>query len=73
MKDFLFNRYDVWLVDWRTSCNLPLTQVESKYSLDDCAAFDYPAAIDKVLEVTNKVRHIAQAERCKLVENSYAM
>ena len=55
MKYFSFTRYDVWLVDWRTSCNLPLTQVESKYTLDDCAAYDYPAAIDKVLEVTNKV------------------
>ena len=55
MKYFSFTRYDVWLVDWRTSCNLPLTQVESRYTLDDCAAYDYPAAIDKVLEVTNKV------------------
>ncbi|XP_028394624.1 uncharacterized protein LOC114518825 isoform X2 [Dendronephthya gigantea] len=45
--------YDVWLVDWRTSCNLPL-MVEKRYTLDDCAAYDYPAAIDKVLEITKK-------------------
>ena len=44
----------MWLVDWRTSSNLPL-MVENNYTLDDCAAYDYPAAIDKVLDVTNEV------------------
>ena len=48
-------RYDVWLVDWRTSCDLPWT-VYQDYTLDDCAAYDYPAAIDKVLEITKQVR-----------------
>jgi hypothetical protein len=51
---FILSRYDVWLVDWRTSCNLPL-MVEKNYTLDDCAAYDYPAAIDKVLDVTDEV------------------
>ena len=45
----------MWLVDWRTSCDLP-SMVERKYTLDDCAKYDYPAAIDKVLEITAKVR-----------------
>ncbi|CAH3174456.1 unnamed protein product [Porites lobata] len=47
------HRYDVWLVDWRTSCNLP-SMVRKDYSLDDCAAFDYPAAINKVIEITKQ-------------------
>lgn len=49
-----FLRYDVWLVDWRVSCDLPWA-VNQDYTLDDCAAFDYPAAIDKVLEITQQV------------------
>lgn len=49
----LEHRYDVWLVDWRTSCNLP-SMVRKDYTLDDCAAFDYPAAIQKVLDVTKQ-------------------
>lgn len=49
-----FLRYDVWLVDWRVSCDLPWA-VYQDYTLDDCAAFDYPAAINKVLEITQQV------------------
>lgn len=49
-----FLRYDVWLVDWRVSCDLPWA-VYQDYTLDDCAAFDYPAAINKVLEITLQV------------------
>lgn len=52
---FLYvTRYDVWLVDWRTSCNLP-SMVRRDYTLDDCATYDYPAAIDKVIEITGQV------------------
>jgi len=29
--------------------------VSRKYTLDDCAAYDYPAAINKVIEVTQQV------------------
>ena len=50
----LVTRYDVWLVDWRVSCNLP-SMVRKDYTLDDCAAYDYPAAINKVIEVTKQV------------------
>ena len=49
-----FASYDVWLVDWRTSCNL-LSLGHGNYTLDDCAAYDYPAAINKVIEVTKQV------------------
>lgn len=51
---FFFARYDVWLVDWRTSCRLP-SMARNDYTLDDCAAYDYPAAIDKVIEITKQV------------------
>ncbi|XP_078381781.1 uncharacterized protein LOC144664495 isoform X2 [Oculina patagonica] len=47
------HRYDVWLVDWRVSCDLPWA-VYQDYTLDDCAKLDYPAAIDKVLEITKQ-------------------
>ena len=50
----LLKRYDVWLVDWRVSCNLP-SMVRRDYTLDDCAAYDYPAAINKVIELTKQV------------------
>ena len=50
----LLTRYDVWLVDWRVSCNLP-SMARRDYTLDDCAAYDYPAAINKVIEVTKQV------------------
>ena len=32
------------------------------YTLDDCAAYDYPAAINKVIEVTKKVSLVYRAE-----------
>jgi cholesterol oxidase len=44
------HHYDVWLLDYRASIELP--EAESKFSGDDIAQFDYPAAISKVLEVT---------------------
>lgn len=47
-------RYDVWLVDWRLSCDLPWA-VFNNYTMEDCAAFDYPAAINEVLEITKQV------------------
>jgi pimeloyl-ACP methyl ester carboxylesterase len=38
--------YDVWLLDWRASIQLPLTQ----FTLDQAARNDYPTAIRFVLE-----------------------
>ena len=56
-------RYDVWLVDWRASCDLPWA-VYQDYTLDDCAAYDYPAAIDKVLEITQQVSKEVESLPC---------
>ena len=61
-------RYDVWLADWRTSCDL-LWTVYHDYTLDDCAAYDYPAAIDKVLEVTKQVQFISSVRIFPCVGN----
>ncbi|KAL9984027.1 hypothetical protein ACROYT_G006282 [Oculina patagonica] len=47
------HRYDVWLADWRASCDLPWA-IYSDYTLDDCAKYDCPALIDKVLEITKQ-------------------
>ncbi|MBJ6766031.1 alpha/beta hydrolase [Myxococcaceae bacterium JPH2] len=40
--------YDTWLLDWRASTEMPLTQ----FSLDEAAANDMPAAVKKMRQVT---------------------
>jgi hypothetical protein len=40
--------YDVWLLNWRASIDLP----PNEWTLDDAAVNDHPAAVDKVLELT---------------------
>jgi cholesterol oxidase len=42
--------YDVWLLDYRASIELPVSQ--QQYTADDIALKDYPAAVDKVKAVT---------------------
>ena len=44
--------YDAWLFDYRASPVLP--SAKTRFSLDDVAQRDWPAAIDKVLEVSGK-------------------
>ncbi|MBM7107785.1 GMC family oxidoreductase N-terminal domain-containing protein [Brevibacillus laterosporus] len=41
--------YDVWLLDWRASIELPFHHCQ--FTLDDAAQFDYPAAISKIRSV----------------------
>ncbi|MDH5258069.1 MAG: hypothetical protein OEX07_08665, partial [Gammaproteobacteria bacterium] len=49
--EFLYeNGYDIWLFDYRASP--ALKSGSTQFTLDDIAAFDYPAAVDKVIEVT---------------------
>lgn len=51
LAEFLYaNGYDVWLLDWRCSPRLP--SAGSKYTIDDVATEDYPAAVNKVREVS---------------------
>lgn len=42
--------YDVWLLDYRSSTLLPASKAQ--YTADDVATRDWPAAVDKVREVT---------------------
>jgi cholesterol oxidase len=44
------NGYDVWLLDFRASVNLPVSQTQ--FSADDVALRDYPAAVDEVRRLT---------------------
>ena len=52
-KDFvealLDHGYDVWLENWRASIDLE----PNKWTLDEAAINDHPAAVEKVLEETN--------------------
>jgi cholesterol oxidase len=54
--------YDVWLLDFRVSIDLPASHMES--TADDVANFDYPAAVAKVKEVTG-------AETVQMVVHCY--
>lgn len=40
--------YDVWLLNWRASIDLP----PNEWTLDQAAAFDHPAAVSRVLSET---------------------
>jgi pimeloyl-ACP methyl ester carboxylesterase len=40
--------YDVWLENWRASIDLP----PCKWTLDEAALYDHPAAVNKVVELT---------------------
>jgi cholesterol oxidase len=47
---FTADGYDVWLLDYRASIDLP--HAVAPYDADDVAAIDYPEAIDKVCSLT---------------------
>ncbi|MGB5984112.1 MAG: alpha/beta fold hydrolase [Desulfobacterales bacterium] len=51
LLEYLYlNGYDVWLLDYRSSIQLPAS--ETPYTADDIATRDYPAAVEKVRELT---------------------
>ncbi len=51
LLEYLFvHRYDVWLLDYRASIELPASKTQ--FSADEIARYDYPAAIDKVRKIT---------------------
>ena len=47
---------DVWCLDFRMSNHFPYNLTRHKYSMDDVALFDHPAAIAKVREVVGPAR-----------------
>ncbi|MFN2606634.1 MAG: alpha/beta fold hydrolase [Acidimicrobiales bacterium] len=51
LLEFLFaHGYDVWLLDYRASVDLPVSR--TRFSADEIATYDYPAAVAKVQQVT---------------------
>jgi pimeloyl-ACP methyl ester carboxylesterase len=52
--------YDVWMENWRASIDLP----ENRWTLDQAALFDHPAAVDKVIAETGaeEVRAIVHCQ-----------
>jgi cholesterol oxidase len=51
LVEYLFaHGFDVWLLDYRASIDLPASY--GQFSGDEIAKHDYPAAVDKVREVT---------------------
>ncbi|MGH4008971.1 MAG: alpha/beta fold hydrolase [Pseudonocardiaceae bacterium] len=51
LLEFLYaHGYDVWLLDFRASIDLPASG--TRFSADDVAQYDYPAAVAKVREIT---------------------
>ncbi len=51
LTEYLYaHGYDVWLLDFRSSIELPYAQTQ--YTADDIARYDYPAAVQKVRDLT---------------------
>lgn len=52
LLEFLYaHGYDVWLLDYRGG-SIELPASAQRFSADDVAQYDYPAAVTKVREVT---------------------
>ncbi|MGW7822006.1 alpha/beta hydrolase [Streptomyces puniciscabiei] len=42
--------YEPWLLDWRGSCRLPYNETGQRYTYDDVALYDIPAAVARIRE-----------------------
>lgn len=40
--------YEPWLLDWRGSCRLPYNETGQRYTYDDVALYDIPAAVSHI-------------------------
>ncbi|MEU0055751.1 alpha/beta fold hydrolase [Streptomyces sp. NPDC006334] len=40
--------YEPWLLDWRGSCRLPYNETGQRYTYDDVALYDIPAAVEHI-------------------------
>jgi alpha-beta hydrolase superfamily lysophospholipase len=40
--------YEPWLLDWRGSCRLPYNETGGRYTYDDVALYDIPAAVSHI-------------------------
>lgn len=51
LTEYLWKQgFDVWLVDWRGSILVPAS--EGRFNADECARYDYPAASQRIMELT---------------------
>ena len=56
LEFFLEKEFDVWLFETRLSTACPWVSSLHRYTIDDMINYDIPAAVDKVLEITEEVR-----------------
>ncbi|MFR9752786.1 alpha/beta hydrolase [Nocardia sp. 004] len=42
--------YEPWLLDWRGSCRLPYNETGARFTYDDVAVYDIPAAVTTIRE-----------------------
>lgn len=50
VDSLLDDGYEPWLLDWRGSCRLPYNETGQRYTYDDVALHDIPAAVSHIRE-----------------------
>lgn len=55
---------DVWTVDYRGSCRFPYNLERTRYTLDDIALFDHPAALAELRRHTGPQRRVHVIAHC---------
>lgn len=55
---------DVWTLDYRMSNRLPYNRSMHRYTMDDIALYDYPAALDELRRVVGHDRRIHVIAHC---------
>ncbi|MFD9389921.1 alpha/beta hydrolase [Streptomyces sp. NPDC060000] len=48
VDSLLDDGYEPWLLDWRGSCRLPYNETGQRYTYDDVALYDIPAAVSHI-------------------------
>ncbi|NUQ95552.1 MAG: esterase [Streptomyces sp.] len=56
--------YEPWLLDWRGSCRLPYNATGRKYTYDDVALYDIPAAVSHVRARIGEDRPLFAVAHC---------
>ncbi|WP_405876180.1 MULTISPECIES: alpha/beta hydrolase [unclassified Streptomyces] len=56
--------YEPWLLDWRGSCRLPYNHTGQKYTYDDVALYDIPAAVSYIRSRIGEDRPLFAVAHC---------
>ncbi|MCD9879814.1 alpha/beta hydrolase [Streptomyces guryensis] len=56
--------YEPWLLDWRGSCRLPYNATGQKYTYDDVALYDIPAAVSHIRARIGEDRPLFAVAHC---------